>query len=98
MDAFNQRDFEKYWKMIADVTDFWDFSGYNSISMDSKNFYDVSHYSNYVGELMMARMFNNKEADVPEDFGIYVTKENIDEVLGKKFNKYEYDSLKCNCE
>ncbi len=85
MDAFDKEKFTEYWKMIGDITEFWDFSGYNSISMDSRNFYDVSHYSNHVGELMMARMFDDDSLAVPEDFGIYVTRDNIDKVLEMKF-------------
>jgi len=88
MDAFDREKFTEYWREISRITDFWDFSGYNSISMDSRNFYDVSHYSNYVGELMMARMFDDGSIDVPEDFGIYVTKDNVEAVLGEKF-KYK---------
>lgn len=87
MDAFDREEFTKYWRMLADIVEFWDFSGYNSISMDSRNFYDVSHYSNGVGELMIARMFQDTDVEIPEDFGIYVTKDNIEEVLKKKFAK-----------
>lgn len=96
MDAFNKEEFILYWKMIANITDFWDFSGYNSISMDSRNFYDVSHYSNRIGELMMARMFNDNSVYVPEDFGRYVTKDNIDDFLKEQYPEYSYVIDKIN--
>jgi hypothetical protein len=66
-------------KRLAQITDFYDFSGINSITKDPFNYYETSHYRVFIGEMMLARMFeNDKNITVPEDFGDLVTKSNID--------------------
>ena len=51
------------------------------ISKNDYNYYEDSHYLAYVGELVAAKIFNDKSVEVPEDFGVLVTKDNIDEHL-----------------
>lgn len=68
-------------KDLSGITDFYDFSGINSVTRDPFNYYETSHYRVFVGDWMMARIFNYSDVDVPEDFGVPVTKENIDRHL-----------------
>jgi hypothetical protein len=83
MDKFVIDDYLKYIKDISKVVDFYDFSGYNSVTTNNCNYYEISHYRPHVGELIAARIFNNRSVDVPNDFGIFVNKNNIHAHLNK---------------
>lgn len=74
----------------------WDFSGYNSITLQenkprqsyAQNEYygDFSHFRPNVAKMIFDRVFGTcgTECDMPPDFGILVTRENIDEHLANK--------------
>ncbi|NLD87068.1 MAG: polysaccharide deacetylase family protein [Clostridiales bacterium] len=68
----------EYKERMAKVTDYYDFS-LTSVSYDSRYFYDDTHFRNAVGSMMLAYIYGNKDIYVPEDFGAYVTKENVEE-------------------
>ena len=92
MDTFVLDDYLKYIKDISEITDFYDFSGYNSITTNNCNYYESSHYRPYIGELIAARIFNDKSINVPTDFGVFVNKNNIDlhlKKLREEINEYE---------
>jgi peptidoglycan/xylan/chitin deacetylase (PgdA/CDA1 family) len=78
---------KKYWKKLADATDFWDFSGYNSVSFEPRYFYDPYHFRNSVGDMALAYIFNDKSVYVPQDFGHKTTSENVvyrsEKIFGK---------------
>jgi peptidoglycan/xylan/chitin deacetylase (PgdA/CDA1 family) len=74
---------------VAQITDFWDFSGLTSISYEPRNFYDATHYRTSVGELMVAKMFSDTSIEVPEDFGAYVTKSTVDQHIATYPNFFE---------
>jgi hypothetical protein len=71
-------DFERYKRALSHVSGFYDFSGLNSVTTDNYNYYETSHYRRNVGDLVIARIFNQRNIKVPEDFGQWVTAENID--------------------
>ena len=79
MDTFQLDDYFAYLKDMVAISDFYDFSGYNSITNNDCNYYDISHYRPIIGRLIAARLFNNPTVTVPHDFGILVTKESIKE-------------------
>jgi len=81
MDHFVEEDYLTFLKDLSEITPFWDFGGYNSITTNTKNYMDHSHYKSSVSQLMVARIFNDKTLTVPEDFGVWVTQENIDSHL-----------------
>ncbi|HME42589.1 MAG TPA: hypothetical protein VKF36_05835 [Syntrophorhabdales bacterium] len=68
-------------KELSKITSFYDFSGLNSITTNNYYYYETSHYRRNVGAMMLARMFNESSVKVPADFGVLVTKENIDQHL-----------------
>lgn len=78
---YDQKEIAEYWKKIADITDFWDFSGFTGISYDSRYFYDIYHFRNSVGEMAFAKMYGDRSIYVPDDFGFHVTAENVDDWL-----------------
>ena len=62
---------------LAQVTDYWDFSGFNSITTNNYYYYETSHYRTMVGGLIICKMNDCTDKEVPEDFGVYITKENV---------------------
>lgn len=77
----------------------WDFMYVNSVTSNPELWYEPSHHLAQVNEWMADRIYNR--GNPPADFGVYVTKENIDqhlasvkkgmlELIGKKdaWNKY----------
>ena len=62
---------EAFFNALAGVTDYWDFT-LSPISYDPRYFYDSTHFRNAVGEMMLARIFDDDSVYVPEGFGRYV--------------------------
>jgi len=62
---------------LAKLTGYYDFSGFNAVTIDAVNYYEESHYRYHVGDMIMGRLFNIEAIHVPEDFGVWVTKQNI---------------------
>lgn len=67
---------EEFYTRLAQVTPYWDFT-FSSVSFDPRYFYDETHFRNCVGEMALARIFGDASVYVPEDFGVYVTRENV---------------------
>ena len=65
-------------KRLAGLVDYYDFSGFNSVTNDPLNFYDFSHCRFRVGDMMAKRVLNAGDASVPDDFGVRVTQDNIE--------------------
>ena len=78
-----------YYSRIAEITPFWNFSGYTSVTCEPRYFYDYLHFRNCVGDMMLARIFSDTSVYIPSDFGQYITKENAKSVLAKAFEKKE---------
>lgn len=68
-------------KKLAQITGYWDFSGFNSITTDNYYYYETSHYRTMVGNLIICRMTNCPNMEVPKDFGFFVTNENVDQYI-----------------
>ena len=68
---------------LADVTDYWNFSGYNNVTMDYDNYYETSHYCPAVGDKIIDAVYNGKtDPDLlAQGFGMYVTKDNKEELI-----------------
>lgn len=85
MDAYNSTQLEEFLRGLSEITDYWDFSGYNSVSFEPRYFYDPYHFRNAVGEMALARIFGDEGIYVPDDFGRYVSKDTIDDHLSEYF-------------
>ena len=75
-DNFAREDVIAFYEALAQVTPFWDFSS-SSVSCEPRYFYDATHFRNNVGEMMAARIAGDESVWMPDDFGVYVTAENI---------------------
>lgn len=70
-------DFNMFKKQLANITSYYDFSGKNEITTNNYNYYETSHYRPLVGDLIIDRLFHGASEKV--GFGVYVTKDNVDE-------------------
>ncbi len=75
---FDSRQVKEFYTALAEVTPFYDFT-YSSVSCEPRYFYDATHFRNAVGDMAAAYMFGDKSVYMPEDFGAYVTRENVSE-------------------
>lgn len=81
-------EFENWKRQVAELYPLWDFSGYNfvtteAVAEDMENYIDHSHYTPKIGTLVLNRMFHVHEKDVPKDFGVLLTPENVEPHLSK---------------
>ena len=74
--ALNQNSFQTFKYNLAKLTNFYDFSGLNTITTNNYYFYETSHYRTIVGDLILDRLLE-LSSKVPDDFGILVTQKNI---------------------
>ena len=69
----------------------WDFSGYNSVTTEAvpaceshdimTGYRDSSHYQPAVGRLVLKRLLDQASREVPDDFGVLVSTQNINQHL-----------------
>ncbi|MGD1704556.1 hypothetical protein [Dapis sp. BLCC M229] len=79
---------EEWKRKVVEISDVFDFSGYNSITTEPihnnmENYTENSHYTPKVGNLILNRLLSYKKEEVPEDFGILINSENIESHLAK---------------
>jgi hypothetical protein len=76
--------FFRFKKELAAVTDYYDFSGLNSITTDNYYYYETSHFRPLVGDMMLNIMIGAPDVEHPADFGFLVTPRNVDDhILGQ---------------
>ncbi len=78
LEGYNKDQLASYMTGLAGAVDFWDFSD-TCISDDPRYFYDVTHFRNAVGRMILARIFGDEKVYYPEDFGGLVTSANVQE-------------------
>jgi hypothetical protein len=74
---------------LAQMTDYYDFSGFNSVTINPINYYEEVHYRYRVGDMIMARIFDVDVTDLQEDFGVLVTGQNVGQHLKKQKRELE---------
>lgn len=81
-EALNQNYIE-FLKGLAEITEFCNFSGYNTIAVDSSNWIDNSHYNAEVSDKVLECIAYHAyyEGLYEEGFGYWVNKENIDNFI-----------------
>jgi hypothetical protein len=62
---------------LADITDYYDFSGLNTITTNNYYYYETSHFRQMVGDMMLRKMFGYPGIQVPPDFGVLVTRGSV---------------------
>ncbi len=77
---------EEWKRQIVQIIPVWDFFNYNTVTTEplteEMNYYvDESHYTKPVGDLLLTRIFGDRLEQVPPDFGLLLTPENINHIL-----------------
>ena len=70
-------------KGLAKIATYYNFSGYNDITTNNKNYYETSHYTAETSDMIIDIVWNGKEYSelLEQGFGYKVTKNNIDELI-----------------
>lgn len=73
---------EEIKRRISAMTPFYDFYGYSQLTYgpleETAIYRDSSHFQLSVGDLIVERLLKGQQANVPEDFGIWVTAEHVE--------------------
>ncbi len=71
-------------RKLAEVTPYWNFSGYNDLTMNMDLYYETSHFCPAVADSVLDCIYNGNcdETLLSQGCGVYVTEENVDEVIG----------------
>jgi hypothetical protein len=81
--------FEEWKRQIVELMgSVWDFSNYNLVNREElsekMNYYvDDSHYTKPIGDWVLNRILGYQDEEVPPDFGVLLTRDNLDRVLAK---------------
>ena len=77
------RGYLQFLEKLAKITPYYNFSGYNGITTDRNNYIDTSHYTAEVSDMLLNCMCKGRQYEglYSEGFGMYVTDENIDQLL-----------------
>ena len=83
---------------LAEITDYWNFSGYNNVTLDYDNYYETSHYCPAVGDLIIDTVYYDKTDPelLSQGFGMYVTKDNVSELISLLESQAENYGLPVN--
>ncbi|MBO6149138.1 MAG: hypothetical protein J6O55_07355 [Lachnospiraceae bacterium] len=70
-------------RRLAEITDYYNFSGFNDITLNMENYYETSHYCPDVANMVIDRIYYGKtdERLLSQGFGVYVTKDNVDSLM-----------------
>lgn len=70
-------------KRLSDITPYYNFSGFNDVTLDNRYYYENSHYCTQVGNAILETMYNDwsDERLLSQGFGMYVNSENVDELI-----------------
>ena len=79
--------FNNFKRKVAQVTDYYDFCDINFITKNSYFWYETSHPRYFTGEYLVNRICNKNLDRVPDDFGKFITKENVEQYLSEKFTE-----------
>ena len=76
--------FEEWKREVTKITPVWDFSGYNSVTIEPigdrmNNYLNSSHYSTETGTLILNRILSFQPQTIPDNFSVYLTPENIED-------------------
>lgn len=77
--AVHVGDLYEDWKRgLAEISDFYDFTGHNEITDTKRWWGDPSHIVTDGGKLILARIYHDTGVSIPDGFGVLVTKQNVE--------------------
>lgn len=82
-------EYQKWVKEIIEVFgEVHHFMSVNSVTKNLQNYPDDDHYYPYIAKLLANKISKKDNPDIPKDFGILLTKDNIDAYLKDQKNDY----------
>jgi len=88
-------------RKLAEITNYYDFSGLSSTAIDNMNYYETSHYRTKMGNLIIAEIFGTEDTTkTPSDFCNYVNQNNIENNISrheKLFKEYS-EAITSSCK
>lgn len=81
--------YQKFLHRLVEIAPYWNFSGYNSVTLNNQNYYEHSHYRPHVGELIAEKILSTQSHATTHDFGFLVTKDSIKDHLNHLKMQYE---------
>jgi len=63
---------EQFKVSLSEITDYYDFLTHNTINDNRLYFADTMHTWPFTGNLILARLYNDTNISLPENFGVYV--------------------------
>ncbi len=88
-------EFKKWLRDLVDIFGEIDhFMTINSITTNLQNYPDDDHFYPYIGKLLANKISNKKNENIPKDFGIKLTKYNINKYLIEFENKIKQYKIK----
>lgn len=80
-------------KRLSEITDFYDFTGFNPVTNDNYYYYETSHYRYIVGEMIIKSIFNQTDSGCPIEFGKFIDHSCIEEHISNlKEDFFEYSN------
>lgn len=73
--ANNLDEFNEFKRRLAEVTNYYDFSGLNKVTMNNNYYLETTHYRFIVGDMIVQRIFHPEQG---VNFGVWVTKDNVE--------------------
>lgn len=71
-----------YIERLSEVTDFYNFSSFSSVTFEYMNYYETSHFTPAIGRMMIEATQGIQNSELLEEgFGTYVTKETSDKLM-----------------
>ena len=84
--SYSVENVQDFYEGITQISGFWYFIT-SSISYDSRYFYDTTHARTAIGNMMIERMFGDGGIYIPDDFGVWMTQENVRSVISEGFGE-----------
>jgi hypothetical protein len=70
--------YEDWKRRLAELSNFYDFTGHNEITDSNMWWGDPSHIVTDGGKLIVARIYHDTDVPIPDGFGVLVTKQNVE--------------------
>ena len=76
-------------EQLAQVTDYYNFSGFSDVTMNYTDYYETSHFDYKIADMVIDRIFYGKKDSELEKqgFGVYVTRDNVGELMDILYNQ-----------
>lgn|GEM_PF-1681415 len=98
--AFDIDDYIRWYREVVEMAgQVWDFSGLNPVTTNDRNYYDTSHFTKEIGDVVLTKIWQNRDrtpsasnnplkVSIPNDFGVLVTPENVEERVQQLYRQY----------